>query len=890
LAHDAPDPNLRDRPAPDRPGDTIDHYRISGELGRGGMGIVYRARDLNLDREVALKRPWPERALDEVSKRRFLREAKATSRLLHPGVVSVFEVLEHDGQPWMVMELVDGSDLGQLIREQGALPAEKVLRFGESLASALEFAHRSGVLHRDIKPRNVLVDKEGRARLTDFGLARFFVPLDGASTISTASSSLTREGGVVGTPNYMSPEQALGRAVDQRSDIFSFGALLYEMCTGAVAFCPTDQGDVVDSILHREPAPVSQLNYEIPQDLEHVVRKCLAKRPDERYQSAKELLVDLRALRRKVDSSQYSTEEPPAPKPGRRGVAVAVASAAVIAIAVVTWIFWPPHPPEGLPLGTVRQLTSEPGWEAEAAISPDGTAITYASDQSGNEDIWVIDARGGQPLRLTDDPAPDRNPAWMPDGSEIVYVSSRGAVASIWKTSRFGGPSTLVVENARNPAPAPDGRRIAFTRADPSGVSRIAVAPLSDPGAVRVLTSADQGSRGHRDPAWSPDGKTLCYSDLRDLWLVPASGGPARQLTDEGAVDVEPVWSPDGRRIYFASYREGTFALWSVTRDGGEPQRLTHGAGPERGPTVSGNGSRMAYSTFLDNPDIVLLDRRSGELSRLASLRNEVGPAFSPDGRTLVFVTDRWGQFSLGLQRIVDGVVSGPPSRLTDHPGSCSHPTFSPDGEWITYYRVLERQRDIWIVAASGGIPVRVTRDEANDIHPAWSPDGTRIAFASDREGRSQIWLLPVRNGSGTGPPERLTFGETSDSFPAWSPDGDWIAYVGELGDAMEVWIVPSDGSAPPRQVTDGARAQEIAWHPVGSRLLVGGRWESGVLSVRSVPLDGTDPVPIDPPISFGTAALRGDFAVAMNGRLIAYVEQATSGDIWVLETDAGAY
>lgn len=890
MADDAPDPDLSERSAPDRPGDTIDHYRIQGELGRGGMGIVYRATDLELERDVALKRPWPERALDEVSTRRFLREAKATSRLFHPCIVPVFEVLEHDAQHWMVMELVDGPDLGQLIQENGVLPTEKILLYGESLASALEYAHKSGVLHRDIKPRNVLIDREQRARLTDFGLARFFTPDDGVSIAPTVSSSITQEGRVVGTLSYMSPEQVLGRAVDPRSDIFSFGAVLYEMCTGKVAFFPTDQGDIVNSLLHREPEPISRFNYEIPASLEHIVRKCLAKRPDERYQSATELVVDLRALRRRLESSELSEETRPSPKPARTWIGVTVALALLGLLSVATWFFGPVDKGDGLSFGAVRQLTSEPGWEAESAISPDGTAITYASDQSGNEDIWVIDARGGQALRLTDDPGPDRTPAWMPDGSEILFVSHRSGIASVWRTSRFGGSATLVIEDAIDPAPSPDGRHIAFARRDETGFARIAVAPLDDPGVVRTLTERSDGLWSHRHPAWSPDGSTLCYSDYKDLWLVPVSGGSPRRLTDESAGDVEPVWSPDGTQIYFASYREGTFALWSVASHGGEPRRLTVGSGPERSPTVSRDGSSMAYSTFLDNPDIVVVNASTGERSRVSSLRNDVAPAFSADGSQLAFVTDRWGQFSIALQDVAGDRVAGHPRRLTDHPGSSTHPSFSPDGRWLAYYRVLDGQRDVWIISTSGGVPVQVTDDPATDIHPHWSPDGTRIAFSSDRSGQSQIWTIPVEGGRPTGPPTRLTSGETSDVDPTWSRDGRWIAFAGESEEAREVWVVPSDGSAPPRALTRGAQVGAITWHPDRQELLVSGLWSEGVFSVRRVALDGTAPVPIDPPIDFGTAALRGDFDFAADGNLFAYVEQATSGDIWVLETDAGGY
>jgi eukaryotic-like serine/threonine-protein kinase len=322
-----------------RPRDRIGHYELVSEIGRGGMGIVYEARDLSLGREVALKRPLPRLSTDARSLKRFLREASLASRLSHPHIMPIFEVFEHQGVPWLAMPLVEGRSLRTLLGERGPLPVRDTLRYAEDLAEALRAAHDRGVLHRDINPNNVIVTSDGRVLLADFGLAYCLTPPEEDSAASTRSTPLTGEGQPVGTPGYVSPEQALGHPADRRSDIFSLGAVLYEMCTGRGPFKSPSASETLDLLLHREPVPIARLNYEVPEEFERIIRKSFAKSPDERYQDARDLLTDARAVRRRFEHDEYAREHPaaprtPAPLP-RRAVLAAAAGLLLVAVGVV---------------------------------------------------------------------------------------------------------------------------------------------------------------------------------------------------------------------------------------------------------------------------------------------------------------------------------------------------------------------------------------------------------------------------------------------------------------------------------------------------------------------------------------------------------------------------
>jgi len=882
-------PSMKLEPEPElEPGTRVGHYEIVGELGRGGLGVVYRARDTTLGRDVALKSPLPEHASEE-ARRRFLTEARAASCLSHPGIVPIFEAFEEGSRPWLAMALAEGRPLRAVLAERAPLPAEEVVRHGEALAEALDAAHVKRVLHRDVTPNNIFVTADGRMVLMDFGLARFFIPRGEESRVSTQDGSDMPGREVAGTLGYMSPEQLLARPLDPTTDIFALGAVLYEMCTGTHAFPGASSGEVLDATLHHDPPPISRFAHAVPPELERIIRKAIAKRPDERYATARDLLVDLRALRRQLEGGR------PAAGPVRRWGrwttrATAVGIAALGVMAVVAWTLWPQP---GLPAGVPRQLTAGAAWEAEPAIAPDGSLVAYAAEEAGNVDIWLVDAHGGDPLQLTHDPAVDGTPAWFPDGSAVAYASNLGDRPAILKVPRLGGSPVLLVADATHPTISPDGTRIAFARVGPRSELRIFVAPLADPGAARMITTDGEGVWDHVQPAWSPDGTRICYSAQRDLWVVPGTGGGAQRLTTDGEYDREPAWSPDGRFVYFTSYREGTVALWRVPAHGGEVVRVTMGTGPENHPTLSRDGTRLAYSTLLDTADVVVRDLATGSERLVGDLRDEESPVLSPDRQAVAFVSDRRnGRPDLWLQPLSpDGEPAGTARQLTDHPGTVAQPSFSPDGRWVAYHRVLEGQRDIWIVPVSGGPPGRFTDHPAIDIHPDWSPDGRYLAWVSDRGGGQQVWVAPVANGRPAGPPRQVTDGPNSCQAPAWSRDGARIAFIGsDAHGARDVWTVSASGGAA-RRVTSGAGADRVSWDwRTPGTLLVSGVWGESRFSIRRVTEGGgPDNLP-QVLVWLGTSALRTDFDVSRDGRLLAFGRQDPRGDIWILEARSGRY
>ena len=427
-----------------------------------------------------------------------------------------------------------------------------------------------------------------------------------------------------------------------------------------------------------------------------------------------------------------------------------------------------------LPDGRSRQVTAAASWEGDVVISRDGTLLAYASNEDDNVDVWMVDVTGGNSLRLTDDPASDRSPSWYIDGSAVAFASDRGGENAIWRVPRFGGSATMLVPNADAPAISPDGRRIAFTRPGAGGEPRIAVASLKDPTDARVLTGPTDGLWGHDDPAWSPDGRWLAYADFRDLWLVPAEGGEARQLTAESAGDREPAWSADGKFIYFTSSREGTQAIWRVSTKGGSPQRLTVGTGSESHPSLSADGRSLAYSTSVHDLDARIVDLATGETLTVPGEQREWGPTIAPDGGSLVFVANHGlnAEDNLWRQPLDGMALAGEAVRLNDERAESSNPVYSPDGLWVAYQRREGPDRNIWILPSVGGVPHAVTQGAGNRIHPTWSPDGSQLAYVSDQEGRSKLWAVAVAEGHPVGDAREVEIGAEVVAWPDWSPDG----------------------------------------------------------------------------------------------------------------------
>ena len=878
---DAPRVDLRPSFAP---GDTVGHYRIESVLGNGGMGVVYRAVDETLGRSVALKCIRPDHIEDDTFRHRLIRESKAASSLTHPSIVRVYEVLEANGLPLIVMELIDGMSLRRLIERDGPLPLERILAHAEQLAEALAHAHDGNVLHRDVNPNNILISRDGHAFLSDFGLARPIRSPEGGSEVTT-SSLLSAPGIVVGTPGYMSPDQLLGRHLDQRSDVFSFGAVLYEMCTGTRAF-PSGAADLIDATLNREPVAISRLNYAIPEELERIVRKALAKRPDERYQHAAEMAADLKALRRKLESGVSVVQVRRATRLRR---VVATGAIALVVAVVAAFVLWKldagPWADLGPPPFTPRQLTTASGLEAEPKISPDGSFVAYAaSDANGESDLWLVDVTSGQTLRLTDDPKHDRFPAWFPDGSNLAFVSDRGGKDGIWKLPKLGGAPISLLPNATSPAVAPDGGQLAFSRPDETGSLRIWIAPLSDLSRARLVTRASDGVWDHLRPAWSPDSRTLCYETNDGLFLVSASGGGARRLTLGRNQEHGCEWAPDGRHIYYSSLAEGSRALWRVSPSGGSPQRVTLGTGSEGEPSLSRDGRRLAYSTRSGNWRIVLLDVRSGDRVPLFEAPTAHAPVITRDGSRVFFLSGGPNRTDLWQAPLANGQPGGPPARITEMPGGIGTYSLSPDGRWLAYHRNVGGRRDIWIGPATGGLAVNVTDDAAADLHPAWSPDGKSLAFASDRDGHENIWVMPVAEGRPAGPARRITEGSAMDFFPAWSPAGDAVAFLRRDGASSDVWIAPVSGGRS-TCVTTGAQAMQVRWSSDPRTLMVSGVWDGARVQLRTVNVASGRTAPFTPAPAFGGEDAFGHFSVSQDGSIVVYSEQPEFGDIWVLET-----
>ena len=658
-------------------GTTISHYKITEKIGEGGMGVVYKAEDIKLKRPVALKFLAPHLLREEEGRKRFQREAMAAAALDHPNVCTVYEIDEADDRTFIVMAFLDGRTLSRKIAD-GPLKLPEALSIAIQMADGLEAAHEKGVVHRDIKPDNLMLMKgsRGLVKLMDFGLAQL-----------AESSKLTREGTTLGTPIYMSPEQALGEPTDRRSDVWGLGVVLYEMVAGRPPFQGEVDQAVIYAIANEQHEPLTALRTGVPKELERIADKCLAKDAEERYQHVTDLLVDLQACRRDL--------EPGTPKPSARATPVNRATLAAAGAAVVlaglglAWWLTRSSQPAAVPQYKLTQITRDTGYTADPALSPNGQLLAYSSDRQGdgNFDIWVQQLTGGgNPVRLTQHEADDHAPSFSPDGSRIVFISNRDD-RGIYVVPALGGSSTRIADGggeygASTPRFSPDGKWISYFRSRRDDgfrtFSHIEIVPASG-GPPQVV---EAGLPIATAPIWSPDGQHLMFVgseepgrigkqiDL-DWWLVPAAGGEpvrlgARELFERhGLVRARATdlidswrsfpapraWLADGNRVVFGGAIVGAAAnLWQVrispsdARVVGEPQRLTAGTG-EEDPSASQDG-RVAFVNSVLDWDIwsLPLDANRaevrGEPERVVSgLSDELYPSISDDGQKLAYVS-----------------------------------------------------------------------------------------------------------------------------------------------------------------------------------------------------------------------------------------------------------
>jgi eukaryotic-like serine/threonine-protein kinase len=730
-------------------GKTLGHYQVVAKVGAGGMGEVYRARDTKLGRDVAVKVLPRELASDPGALARFEQEAKAVASLSHPNILAIHDFGTEDGVCFAVTELLDGAPLREKL-EAGPLPVRKALDYGLQIARGLAAAHDRGVIHRDVKPDNVFVTGDGVVKILDFGLAKQ-CPVAPGETDADLPTVNTDPHTVLGTVGYMSPEQVRAQAVDRRTDIFSFGCVLYEMVSGRRAFARDTTVETMTAILKDDPPgfetaarPGSSAS-SVPAALSRLVLHCLEKDPNERFQSARDLAFDLQSL-----ASPSSAEAGTPPVKTRRfgagswlAVTGVVTGATAVAFLAGDWLGTSRANSRTAPVPEVRPLTFQPALELDPSLNPDGQSFVFSANYTGNEDIYFQRVDGQNPINLTKDcDKPDRTPAFSPTGDRIAYRSECGG-GGIYVMGATGESARRLTDFGVSPAWSPDGREIVVATDmrpqpfDTNVTSALWVINVAT-GAKRLLFEGDAA-----DPTWSPHGFRIAYwreiNGQRDIATMAAAGPPeSLAVTDDAATDWSPVWSPDGRYLYYGSDRAGSLNLWRVAIDertgttSGAPEPVTLPAPWSGHYSISRDGSRIVYRTLTSADTIyrVGFDLEAGRA---------IGQATSILGTSL----------------------------------DVSHFDLSPDKQWIVFASI-GGHGDVYLMRSDGTSLKHLTDDVYRDRRPTFSPDGTRIAFYSNRSGSYQIWTIRP-DGSELTPLTNKDSGKAW--YPNWSPDGLAIAY-----------------------------------------------------------------------------------------------------------------
>lgn len=835
-----------------KPGEVLGDYSIEKEIGRGGMAIVFRARQISLDRTVALKvLPLP--FTTEAIRERFRREALAGGRLHHEHIVTVYEYAERQGVHFYAMELVEGQTLDQLLREEECTanlpeqetPAprerityERACRWAADAACGLAHAHVHGVIHRDIKPSNLIVTQEGRAKILDFGVAKL-----------QPESNLTTTGTIIGTPRYMSPEQisSVDHEVDHRADIYSLGATLYQLLTLHPPFEGDDFGQLMNAICNNDPIPLRHWDRRIPADLEAICLQAMAKEPADRYQRAEELASDLENF---LEGRPISVKSPGllshfARTLRRSRQQAALATTIVLCIAAVTALLWRPRVPVRLKLADQRHITSDRGFNADPSLSADGRWLVFASDRrgKGDSDIWMQElnedgSKKGDPLQITSDPGDETEPALSPDGKLIAYCVSgtnRGIYTRQVEEGRQVSEARQLCDYGRGPRFSPDGNWIAYWV---GSIGRM----LTERGESIWVVSATGGTPRQlcpefsavAYPVWSPDGRKILFcggpptgtteETYAGWWITPIDKGDPVPidilplLRDQGiewqSLCVPWCWTPHSNFVIFSGLLNERFKLWSVPLDPdtasiGELQQLTTGGSQEFYARVAAN-NRICFAALeydyglwsesVDASRAVI----TGPLTPVAdNPAMETAPSVTADGNLLVFNSDRGGDADI---YIVHG--NSPATRLVGGKGHQSYAMISADGDKVAYLELVTQASGtvghLLYVAALNGLQVDASNKrilgENLGMPFAWHPSSPSRFLMVGKNGSLQ--LVDTQTGEVRSLLENPAYWISSASF---SPDGQWIAFSAnsrifvapvELGAAVSAsWIPITDGA-----------------------------------------------------------------------------------------------
>jgi len=859
-------------------GSRLGPYEIVAPIGAGGMGEVYRARDTRLERTVAVKVLPSHLAASAESRQRFEREARTISQLSHPHICALYDVGREGETEYLVMEYLEGETLSDRLLK-GALSTEQVLRYGCEIADALDKAHRQGIVHRDLKPGNVMITKSG-VKLLDFGLARVLIPASAVAQLTalpTQALALTQEGTILGTLQYMAPEQLEAKEADARTDIFALGAVLYEMATGTKAFAGASQASLIGSILRDEPRPISDVVPLTPAALDRVVRTCLAKDPEDRWQTAHDIGVQLRWIAE--GGSQVGL--PPVVAVRRKSrERIAWVLAALLAVALAASLV---QSRRGRPAAQAIRFSVAAPENAEflrgpqsgsLALSPDGTSLAFVAASAGKFSLWVrrLDAVEAKEVKGTEGAI---SPFWSPDGRFLGFFA-RGKLQKIAAT---GGPPQALCDSAFGNA-ATWGRdgTILFTEfgAGREGIYRVS----AEGGTPAQVTSLDR-ARGERSQGWPvflPDGRHFLYlggafggeKESRNLSVGSLDSRETRRIV---AVESRVAYCPPG---YLLHVRGGTLLAQPFDAESlrvtGDPIPISddiwffRGTG-NAGVSTSENGS-VAYLSGRRPSRLTWRDRSGREIGVVGAPAVFRHPRLSPDGSSIaVEVADpRIGTRDIWIYEGQQGLGR----RFTVDPVDAVSPVWSPGGERIAFGSARETPVDIYVKPVNGSGSERLLLQERGVQVPSdWSPDGSRIVyedFSPARSAQRQLWVLSPTGNPKPAPLLRTPF---SESQARYSPGGEWIAFVSEESGRPEVYVVRANGQGETRRISPSGGSLP-RWQGDGKELFY--LAANGDLLSVATQLGGGFAAG-SPSVLFTATPPPGDFDVSPDGRRFLFQE-----------------
>jgi Tol biopolymer transport system component/predicted Ser/Thr protein kinase len=896
----------------------ISHYRILNKLGAGGMGEVYLAEDTRLGRKVALKLLPEDLTADEQAKRRFIQEAKAASALNHPNIITIYDIASEGQRDFIAMEYVEGETLRGVL-SLGKVEIKRALELAAQAASGLAAAHQAGIVHRDIKPENLMVTRTSQVKILDFGLAK----LSEKKTASLLDTNLPTEryrpgpakaetapGTILGTVSYMSPEQAQGHPLDHRTDVFSLGVILYEMLTGQRPFRGKTAVDTLHAIINAEPRPAIEVNPRLPAEVMDILGKALAKEVGERYQHAGDFELDLRRLKRAIESnSLISVQTKLALKPrawwaSKRAVLVWSILGVLLVVGgmVAAWLLGRatagPKQEGSLARITLMPLTVDPNYDGEPTFSPSGE-IAYVTNRTGNFEIFRKLISGGAEINLTQHDADDVQPAFSPDGTQIAFVSTRSSSSQliyrhanfpltggdIWIMPALGGPARRIVEAGNFPSWSPDGSSLIYA-GGPQGSQQILSVPASggEPREIPLKFTSGNPARSVFYPSYSSDGGWIVFEKQQgdEIYVVSAAGGEPQQVARGRC----PVWNANSTAIIYASGEPGkNFSLWQVPfalkegKPAGQPTPLTVSRGRDTQAAVSRDGKLIAFAAqdvefnIEKRPFDAESGRLLGEPTAITSGHSlNYFLDVSPDGRRVVFESHRgashhlWSSNEAGLNQLT-----------SDANFDDTYPKWSPDGLTIGFVRKGVNETDVkdslWIMSADGVNP--------QPLHPEvrnfrWLPDGQRIVYHSPRD--RQFYLLDVRAKS----EQRLTNEPGAPGIFSISPDGQWVVYQSTLKGTVDVRAVPISGG-PSQAIVETPRED---YHPFVSP---SGKWlyfqpdHKNLFRVPG-PAQGWRKAEPEKVTDFPESGLfLEDPQISRDGRWLFYSHARITGDIWIM-------